>query len=134
MMQISSRKYFSKIINNSTYLARPFQDRVMTTSSWPVPYYNRLFHAYPEREQKMNSFNSNFRDISEVHWLGVKNKMMELKPQIYQNVENNLKGKSFVLEYEDIGKLAKVYVFELSQFIDVAHNENKRILSKTNLL
>lgn len=35
---------------------------------------------------------------------------------------------------DDIGNLAKAYVAELSEFIDVAQNENKKILSKTNLL
>ena len=39
-----------------------------------------------------------------------------------------------MLKYEDIGNLAKAYVSELSEFIDVAQKENKRILSKTNLL
>jgi len=28
---------------------RPMIDRVVSTPSWPLPYYNRLFKAYPIR-------------------------------------------------------------------------------------
>ena len=39
---------------------RPMVDRVMSTSTWPVPYYQRIFKAYPIRgnpiaKQKMPS-------------------------------------------------------------------------------
>ena len=36
--------------------------------------------------------------------------------------------------YRDSAHLSKAYVAELAEFIDVAQQENKRILNKTNLL
>ena len=36
--------------------------------------------------------------------------------------------------YEDVGNMAEAYVEELVGFIDVAHQENKRILSMGSLI
>ena len=51
-----------------------------------------------------------------------------------KHIEDNHKGTDFLLYYKDISSLAKAYVGELSEFIDVAQEEKKRILSKTSLL
>lgn len=40
----------------------------------------------------------------------------------------------YIIYYQDMAALAKNYVSELSEFIDVAQHENKRILNKHNLL
>ena len=53
---------------------------------------------------------------------------------IVQEVEQNMKSNTFLIKYNDVSKLAKAYTTEMSQFIDVAQTENKRILNKTNLL
>ena len=54
--------------------------------------------------------------------------------QIAHEVEHNMKSDSFIVKYNDVSKLAKAYTIEMSQFIDVAQHQNKRILNKTNLL
>lgn len=38
---------FSKMLFNSA--SNPIKQRVMSTPSWPVPYYQRLAKAYPIR-------------------------------------------------------------------------------------
>jgi hypothetical protein len=43
----TSRFYFSKDIFLSGQ--NPIRDRVMSTPTWPVPYYQRLTKAYPIR-------------------------------------------------------------------------------------
>ena len=37
------------MINNAPVLGRSMQDRVVSTSEWPVPYYQRIMKAYPVR-------------------------------------------------------------------------------------
>lgn len=32
--------------------SNPIKDRVMSTPTWPVPYYQRIHRAYPVREDK----------------------------------------------------------------------------------
>jgi hypothetical protein len=39
-----------------------------------------------------------------------------------------------VLKYNDVSNIAKAYVEELAEFVDLAHTENKRILSKHDLI
>ncbi len=39
-------------INNNPFSNTGAVQRVMSTNSWPVPYYKRMFKAYPVREQK----------------------------------------------------------------------------------
>jgi hypothetical protein len=40
---------FSAYAQNSSWTNRPAQDRVVSTPEWPVPYYQRLYRAYPTR-------------------------------------------------------------------------------------
>lgn len=42
---------FSKFINDASSTERPISDRVVSTPEWPVPYYQRLYRAYPVRDQ-----------------------------------------------------------------------------------
>ena len=42
-----SRANFSKMLRNRE--SNPIKERVMSTPTWPVPYYQRLHRAYPVR-------------------------------------------------------------------------------------
>lgn len=63
MMKISTRisntltltqKYnFSLMMFNSS--ANPIKERVMSTPTWPVPYYQRMLKAYPIRGNLNNN-------------------------------------------------------------------------------
>lgn len=41
------RQNFSNMLFNSS--ANPIKERVMSTPTWPVPYYQRMLKAYPVR-------------------------------------------------------------------------------------
>ena len=41
-------RFVSKLIDTPG-AGRTVQDKIMTTSQWPVPYYNRVEKAYPVR-------------------------------------------------------------------------------------
>ena len=43
----SCRAGFSKLLTDPT--SNPIKDRVMSTPTWPVPYYQRITKAYPLR-------------------------------------------------------------------------------------
>ena len=43
----SNRAYFSRMLTDPA--SNPIKERVMSTPSWPVPYYQRLVKAYPIR-------------------------------------------------------------------------------------
>lgn len=42
-----SKASFSKMLQDR--VSNPIKDRVMSTPTWPVPYYQRLHRAYPVR-------------------------------------------------------------------------------------
>ena len=42
---------------------RSTQDKIMTTASWPVPYYNRTVKAYPLRGEMMREEERCFQHV-----------------------------------------------------------------------
>lgn len=110
--------------------------RVMATPQWPVPYYERLFKAYPVRKKEAMSLTPIDHEMCETYWIFARSKLntTEKGRQAIRDIEETTEGNSFLMQLKDIGNLSRSYVFELSQFLDIAHKENKRILSKHNLI
>ncbi len=46
-LTLLQKQNFSNMIFNSS--ANPIKERVMSTPTWPVPYYQRMIKAYPVR-------------------------------------------------------------------------------------
>ncbi|KRX09001.1 hypothetical protein PPERSA_01888 [Pseudocohnilembus persalinus] len=116
---------------------RPLADRVVTTSSWPVPYYQRIFKAYPVREQKdKQSLLLSDIDIDDTNWYQAKQFLKQTYKgrEVVNHVENHSQTNTYIMIQNDVASMAKAYVADFSQFIDVANKENKRILNKTNLI
>ena len=70
------------------------------------------------------------------YWHKARWELMQTKSGIeaLNHVENTYSGSDLILEYKDISPLAKAYIGELSEFIDCAQSEKKRILAKGNLI
>mmetsp|Transcript_21727 Transcript_21727/g.25217 ORF Transcript_21727/g.25217 Transcript_21727/m.25217 type:complete len:148 (+) Transcript_21727:52-495(+) len=131
-----SSMYFSGV-NWGPLWERPLSDRVVSTAQWPVPYYQRLFKAYPVREKReRQSLLINNQSIGDVNWYTAK---MNLKNtyegrEIVDYADNHWKSNSFIPIKNDIERQAGAYVSDLVGYIDVANKENKRILEKTDLI
>ena len=71
---------------------RPLVDRVVSTSSWPVPYYNRLFKAYPVRIKNKSKLNSGGCYIDDSNVFKAKEALSKtfLGREALQHVENNI--------------------------------------------
>ena len=82
---------FTKLIN-FPHPDRAVQDRVMTTAQWPVPYYQRVFKAYPVREQKVATFASMGPTINEMHWINARHILQSYQAgrDTLAHVEDNL--------------------------------------------
>lgn len=62
---------------------------------------------------------------------------MEKNPEtarVLQSVKNSMQGSTLCLEMKDVGHQAKSYVMEMSQFIDVAQKQNRKILEGKSLI
>ncbi len=55
--------------------------RVVSTSQWPVPYYNRIHKAYPVRETKTIDISSPVYDMDDSVYLETV-KLMEQNPEL----------------------------------------------------
>ncbi len=45
------KNFFSKMLSRN--LSNPIKERVMSTPTWPVPYYTRISKAYPIRGKNL---------------------------------------------------------------------------------
>merc|ERR1712080_13579 len=84
---------FSTSANLGPYYERPLADRVTSTSTWPVPYYHRLFKSYPIREVKdKTSLLLSDIDCDDTNWYAAKEvlKSSFKGREIVNYVEQNL--------------------------------------------
>ena len=90
MLRKLVKKPFSLI--NTPGLSRPVQERVMSTPSWPVPYYKRLMRCYPAENPRKLNIEVNSGEITDEDVINLKFKM-ELNPEkreIMLAYENNI--------------------------------------------
>merc|ERR1711935_12995 len=124
-------------LSNGRTLTRHIQDKVMSTPTWPVPYWNRQGRAAPVRSRDRDmDMTNNGRDIN---WLDVNQTRESLRMSVkgresLEYMENHAQIQDFVVWQKDSGSMAKAYAADLVNYLDVANKENKRILAKTNLL
>ena len=71
------KQNFSNMLFNSS--ANPIKERVMSTPTWPVPYYQRMLKAYPVRgkpslssEQKTVNLSLMDFDADDTNWYAAK--------------------------------------------------------------
>ena len=61
LILIQKQGFSNNMIFNSS--ANPIKERVMSTPTWPVPYYQRLVKAYPVRGIFMYNFRKKERKL-----------------------------------------------------------------------
>ena len=110
------------------------QERVVSTPTWPVPYQNRQFRAFPTRYEE-NQFILTGNEIGLAFWLKTKNSLERTEEgrKVVEGLEN-LPIKSYIIARSDVGAMAKSYVADMVGFIDIANKENTRILASSTLI
>ena len=66
---------FQKILKNLQRNSSVGNDStrwVVSTNEWPVPYYNRIFKAYPVRENKTLDLTENVQEMNDTTFLKTK--------------------------------------------------------------
>ena len=110
---------------------------------------NKSNVRYIEKKDKLSLLLSDI-DVDDTNWYAAKEflRTSYRGREVLNWAENNLETNSnylknfliliFLIAYVvlqmDVGKMAKAYVDDIVAFIDVANRENKRILSKADLL
>ena len=159
MMKITSRistsltfvqkQNFSNMLFNSS--ANPIKERVMSTPTWPVPYYQRMDKAYPVRGTTINNQcrtkNRQFiinglwcrwyelvrrKRNSQINFKRKTNRWIYIKK--HSNQQYFFIYSAYLIKKNDCETMVKAYVDDAGQFLDIANRENIRILGGKTLI
>jgi hypothetical protein len=133
-LTLVQKQNFSNMLFNSS--ANPIKERVMSTPTWPVPYYQRMVKAYPVREKKSVNLSLMDFDADDTNWYAAKEILNEtLKGrQIVEYTEKNIKTNTYLIRKNDCETMVRSYVDDCGQFLDIANRENVRILAGKTLI
>lgn len=142
------KQNFSNMLFNSS--ANPIKERVMSTPTWPVPYYQRLMKAYPVRGTENIIQN---KKPSTWHWwistlttptgtllnrfwtrLWRADKSWSTQRRTSRQAVFLLIFTAYLIRKNDCETMVRSYVDDCGQFLDIANRENVRILAGKTLI
>ena len=109
--------------------------RVMSTPTWPVPYYQRLMR-HPVNSGDIDKGNLSYIAVpcGDIHALIAKE---QLKAKglgyVVEAIENHGDSKTYATSFSDSGMFSKAYTDDLLDCLSVAFEQNKKVLSEHDL-
>ena len=109
--------------------------RVMSTPTWPVPYYQRIF-KHPVNQGDIDKGNLSYvtEECSDIHAIMAK---QNLRAQglgyVVEAVENHADTTTYCTSFADSTKFSNAYAEDLLDCLDVAFNQSKRVLNDIDL-
>ena len=108
--------------------------RVMSTPTWPVPYYERAFRHPANLEEDAGLLTGVEVPISDHHVLMAKELLLSLgKGYVVEAVEQHWKTSSYVTKFENSKQFSEAYVDDLLDCLGVAREQNVRLLAENDL-
>ena len=109
------------------------QMRVMSTPTWPVPYYQRAFRAPQNVEKVDGNLDHICRPVSDVNVLIAKETLLlEGKGYVVEALEQHYDVTSFITAFESSEKFSSAYADDLLDCLGVAQSENTRLLAEND--
>ena len=108
--------------------------RVMSTPTWPVPYYQRAFR-HPATLSKRNGDLSYFNvPLSDPHALLAKEMLkLEGKGYVVEAIEQHYDIPNYLTSFKDSSEFSNAYVDDLLDCLGVANEQNVRLLKDHDL-
>ena len=108
--------------------------RVMSTPTWPVPYYQRAFR-HPAAIDKYNGDLSHINvPLSDTHVMMAKEMLkFEGKGYVVEAVEQHYDINSYMTSFNDSSAFSNAYVDDLLDCLSVAQEQNVRLLKEHDL-
>jgi hypothetical protein len=135
-LTLVQKQNFSNMLFNSS--ANPIKERVMSTPTWPVPYYQRMVKAYPVRG-KSNPLTQNKKKLTSLSWTSTPmtptgtppNKSLTIlskadkssntpKKTSKPTVKHSLTS-AYLIRKNDCETMVRSYVDDCGQFLDIAN-------------
>ena len=107
----------------------------MSTPTWPVPYYQRLFrHPVNSGDISKGNLENIAIPIHDAHALIAKENMRANNlGYVVEAVENHADTTTYCTSFEDSTMFSKAYTDDLLDCLGVAFNENRRIMAAHDL-
>ena len=109
--------------------------RVMSTPTWPVPYYQRLMR-HPVNSGDISKGNLSYigEDINDMHAILAKEQLREDGlGYVVEAVENHADTLTYCTSFADSTMFSKAYTEDLLDCLGVAFEQNKRVCSDIDL-
>ncbi len=108
--------------------------RVMSTPTWPVPYYQRAFRhpANVDRyDGDLTYFNVPVHDYDAI--VAKEYLKLEGKGYVVEAIENNYNIDSYLTQFKDSSAFSKAYLDDLLDCLSVVHEQNNTLLKEHDL-
>ena len=117
----------------------PFQDRnhsmrVVSTPTWPVPYYQRAFRHPASLDKDLGSLWSICADIDDGTVMIAKEMLkLEGKGYVVEAVEQHFELKDYMTSFEDSTQFSVAYLDDLLECLGAAQEQNVKLLNDHDL-
>ena len=107
----------------------------MSTPTWPVPYYDRAFrHPANIDDSDRGSLADIMNPLNDAHVMEAKELLkLEGNGHVVEAVEQHWKIPNFMTRFESSAQFCEAYVDDLLECLDVAHEQNLRLLDEHDL-
>ena len=108
--------------------------RVMSTPTWPVPYYQRAFRHPANLDRADGDLDHFCVPLHDTHAIVAK-ELLKLNGQGYvvEAIENHYDIDSYLTSFKDSSLFSKAYVDDLLDCLGVAQEQNNQLLAEHDL-
>ena len=106
----------------------------MSTPEWPVPYYQRVFRHPASLERRVGNINHFMVAVDDSHVIVAKELLKSIgKGYVVEAIENHFEMKDYMTSFKDSSKFSAAYVDDMLDCLNVAFDQNSKILNEHNL-
>ena len=109
--------------------------RVMSTPTWPVPYYQRIMkHPVNSGDIDKGTLSYVVQPVDDVHAMLAKERLKaDGLGYVVEAIENHADTKTYCTSFNNSGAFCKAYMEDLLDCLSVGFDQNKRALNDIDL-
>ena len=133
-LAVSKRAFSQNTLTTSMNTAKNHNLRVMSTPTWPVPYYQRSFRHPANLDKDLGDIGYIAMPLADSHMVVAK-EMLKLqgKGYVVEAIEQHYDITDYRTKFEDSSKFSEAYTDDLLDCLNIAHEQNVKILAENDL-
>lgn len=134
LFSLNKRAFSQNTLISGHNVDRNHNLRVMSTPTWPVPYYQRAYR-HPAHLDRPDFELLNFQvPLVDCHAVWAKELLkMEGKGYVVEAIEQHYDIDDYRTSFEDCTKFCEAYTDDLLDCLGIANEQNRRILAENDL-